>query len=153
MSAMFSNPEWWTTLILGGVVSSIIPKAYKTLQNIAALLVIGTKGRLQTFMRRQKRNRLIKIKSKRFDSVAINREIALSYALFVIFAIASIATIAAIAKLPSNPERSEAATVFVGFCLAGPAFLFEIAWLNASTRVDNLIKYRKRIKRSRQQLC
>ncbi|MDI3371649.1 hypothetical protein QLG14_20640 [Pseudomonas sp. V104_10] len=153
MIELFSNPEWWITIAVGAVVSAVLPRACKGCRNLGAWTMNSAKGKLQAWMRCQKRKRLIKIKSKRFDSLAINREVVLSYALFIIFVIVSIATLAAIGNLQTPKSSSEPTTIILGLFLAIPALIFEIAWLNASNRVDELLKYRKRIRRSRQKLC
>ncbi len=153
MIELFSNPEWWITTAAGAVVSAVLPKAYKGCRNLGAWIMTSAKGKLQAWMRSKKRKRLMKIRFKRFDSLAINREIVLSYALFIIFVIVSIATLAAIANIQTPKNGSEAATIVLGLFLAIPALTFEVAWLNASNRVDDLLKYRKRIKRIHRQLC
>lgn len=153
MIESFSNPDWWITIAVGAVVSAALPRVYKGCRNLGAWIMTSAKGKLQAWMRCQKRKRLIEIRSKRFDSLAINREVVLSYALFIIFVIVSIATLAAIASLQTPKNGSEATTIILGLFLAIPALIFEVAWLNASNRVDDLLKYRKRIKRSHQQLC
>ncbi len=111
-------------------------------------LMLSTKGRVRAAYRRRKCKRLKRIKAIRFDSVSINRQIATSSALLVLFITTGVATIAAIINLPLEIQRSYSMTVMVGLVLAVPALLFEFAWLTSSSRLDDVLKRRKLIKRS-----
>jgi len=144
MNEWASNPQWWISTTVAAVIGVMIPKIYR---GLGAWLLSGAKGKLLKGLRHQKYKRLKKIKSKRFDSVAINREITLNYALFVVFASTAIGTLAAVINLPFGSHLSHTLTIAISLLMALPALAFEVAWLTVSSSVDDLLKYRKRIKR------
>lgn len=111
-------------------------------------LMLRTRGRIRAAYRSRKCKRLKRIKAIRFDSVSINRRIATSSALLVLFILTCVATISAIINLPAETQRSYPLTLIIGMVLAIPALLFEFAWLASSTHLDDILKSRKRIRRS-----
>jgi hypothetical protein len=152
MEEWAANPQWWLSTAVAGAVGAIMPFLYQQGRSGFKSLMQRTKGRIRSAYRSRKRTRLKRIKAIRFDSVAINRQIAISSALLVLFITTGVATIAAIINLPPEIQRSYSMTFLIGLVLAIPALLFEFAWLASSSRLDDILKYRKRIKRPRRGL-
>lgn len=147
MDEWVNNPQWWISTVVAGVIGVGLSQIYGSGRNLGPLLMEGAKGKLRARFRHHRCKRLKKIKSIRFHSVAINREIALSYALLVLFVTTAIGTIAAIISLPTDVQRNYVLTVVIGLFMAIPTLMFEAAWLNVSSRVDDILKHRKLIKR------
>ncbi|MEB0008613.1 hypothetical protein QN412_03145 [Pseudomonas sp. RTB3] len=147
MEEWIANPQWWLSTIVSALIGFAIQYVYRHGRRLAPSIMSGAKGRIRAVYRRRKCKRLKKIKAIRFDSVSINREIALSYALLVLFMTTGVATIAAIISLPAEIQKSYSTTFLVGMTMAIPALLFESAWLKVSSRVDDILKHRKLIKR------
>lgn len=152
MNEWISNPQWWISTTVAALIGILLPKAFGKGRNLGTLLMSGAKGKLSAFFRHQEYKKLKKIKSIRFDSTAINRQIVFSYALFVIFITTAMTAIAAMFSLPAALKESKALTVVTGLIISTPALFFEVAWLLASSKVDDLIKYRKLIKQRNRRL-
>lgn len=147
MEEWAANPQWWLSTAVAGAVGAMMPFLYHQGRTRLKSLMLRTKGRIRAAYRSRKCKRLKQIKAIRFDSVSINRQIATSSALLVLFITTGVATIAAIINLPPEIQRSYWMTVVIGLVLAIPALLFEFAWLASSSRLDDILKSRKRIRR------
>jgi len=153
MEEWAANPQWWLSngvaTLMGIALTASLPSFYRRISAAFRAMMGRAKGRILVAYRARKAKRLRKIKAIRFDSLAINRQIATSAALLILFITTGVATIAAIINLPAEIQRSYAMTVVIGLVLAIPALLFEFAWLTSSSRLDDVLKSRKRIKRRR----
>lgn len=152
MDEWVANPQWWLSSAVAAAMGAAMPFLYKQGRTGLKRMMLGTQGRIRSAYRGRKCKRLKRIKAIRFDSVSINREVALSSALLVLFITTSVATIAAIINLPAEIQRSYSMTFLVGLLLAIPALLFEFAWLTSSSRIDDVLKSRKRTRRSKRGL-
>lgn len=152
MDGWVINPQWWLSTAVAAVMGTVMPFLYTTGRSGLKRLMVGAQGRIRCIYRNRKCQRLKRIKAIRFDSVAINRQIALSSALLVLFITTGVATIAAIINLPMEIQRSYSMTVLIGLILAVPALLFEFAWLTSSSRIDDILKSRKMIRKRRRGL-
>jgi hypothetical protein len=146
MNEWLSNPQWWISTTVAALIGITLPQFFNKGRIVGTLIMSRAKGKLLSHLRHQKYKHLKKVKRIRFDGTAINREIALSYALFVCFVTTTIAAIAVMFSLSAAVRESKLLTVITGLTAATPALIFELAWLLASSRVDELLKYRRLIK-------
>lgn len=148
MIEWISNPPWWFTAAIG----ALMPSAFGRLRRAFQLSLQHTQGRVKAGYRRLQLRRLVKIKASRFDSVRINREIVLSYALFSLFILTGVSYITGLFMIPVDIRSNYRLATVWGLVTALPALVFEFAWLNSSSRVDALLKYRRKIKRRQKRL-
>jgi hypothetical protein len=155
MEEWAANPQWWlsnaVSTIMGILLAAALPSLYRRATIGFRALMGRTKGRIQKAYKSLKLKRLKRVKALRFDSVAIHRRIAFSYAMLILFMVVGIATIVLLLILPPGMGSTRVAFV-VGMFAAIPALGFEIAWLRASSQVDDLLKFRARIKPTRRSL-
>ena len=155
MEEWAANPQWWlsnvVSTLMGILLAAALPSLYRRATVAFRSLMGRTKGRIQRFYKSLRLKRLRRAKALRFDSVAIHRRIAFSYAMLILFMIVGISTIVALLMLPAAVGSARNAFV-IGVFAAIPALGFEIAWLQASSQIDDLLKFRARVKRMRRGL-
>lgn len=155
MDEWAANPQWWlsnvVSTLMGILLAAALPSLYRRATLVFRLLMGKTRGRIQRAYKSLKLKRLKRVKALRFDSVAIHRRIAFSYAMLILFMVVGIATIVMLLIFPAGMGWTRAAFV-IGVFAAIPALGFEIAWLRASSQVDDLLRFRAKIKPSRRSL-
>lgn len=155
MDEWAANPQWWlsnvASTLMGILLTAALPSLYRRAAVVFRSLMGKTRGRIRTAYRTLKLKRLKRVKVLRFDSVAIHRRIAFSYAMLILFMLVGISTIVMLLMLPVGTGSTRAAFV-IGIFAAIPALGFEIAWLRASSLVDDLLKLRAKIKSTRRSL-
>ncbi|WP_223113391.1 hypothetical protein [Pseudomonas syringae] len=152
MDDWFSNPQWWLSITVSSLVALVIPKVFHRAKTLLQPPITRTQGWFKSYYRHRRCKRLRKIKAARFDSLKINRAIALSYACFILFVIAAVASMVGFTLVPTGLRQETERAVVLGFITATPAFLFEFAWLTAASKVDDLLRYRGMIKRRHSRL-
>jgi len=142
MFEFLANPPWWVLLFL----SIVLPKLSGEVWRRLPKWMDHAKGALRSRLRAWRRSQLLRIKSRRFDSVGVNRVIVRSYAYLVLFV--SCAAIYGLGMLliPEGMRRTDGGVMFWGIATGLPMIGFEIAWLITSNKVDDLLKHRKKIK-------
>lgn len=110
-------------------------------------MLAGAKGRIRSFFRGRKLKDLKRIKAARFDSAKINREIALSYAMLTLFILNAAGCVLSFGFAPPVTQKNYILAILYASLTGIPLLIFELAWLVTSTRVDEMLKYRSRIKR------
>jgi hypothetical protein len=155
MEEWAANPQWWlsnvVSTLMGILLAAALPSLYRRATVVLRALMSQTRGRIHRTYKSLKLKRLKRAGALRFDSVAIHRRIAFSYAMLTLFMVVGIATIIMLLMLPPRMGSTRAAFV-VGIFAAIPALGFEIAWLRASSQVDDLLKLRAKVKPSRRGL-
>lgn len=125
LAPQWVKPIWWA----GVKIKSHLPK-FKS----------KTAKTLKKFARRGTRSGLLKVKAKRFNQTAINREIAKNYTYLSLFWIfTSTWYLLTLLQIIDKPMTVLGAV---------PIIYFEIMWLTKSFYVDNLVIHAKKIKQN-----
>lgn len=147
MNEWMNNPQLWINSVVSALIALALPPLYRLGHDKAQPLLSGAKGRIRSFFRGRKLKDLKRIKAARFDSVRINREIVLSYAMLTLFILTAAVCIVSFGLAPAEAHKSYVLAILYGSLTGIPLLIFEFAWLVTSTRVDEMLKYRHRIKR------
>lgn len=147
MNEWMNNPQLWINSVVSALIALALPPLYRLGHDKVQPLLSGAKGRIRSFFRGRKLKDLKRIKAARFDSVRINREIVLSYALLTLFILTAAVCVVSFGFAPAEAHKSHVLAILYGSLTGIPLLIFEFAWLVTSTRVDEMLKYRRRIKR------
>ena len=150
MDEWLNSPQFWVSSIVSGLVG--------VLATFLAFLLIRAKGpfysllskaqgRFKKFARNQRSKSLRVVKSIRFDSSKVGREIVRSYCVLGLFGLGIAITIVNLMLAPTDIHKSQLAVVLYISVTAIPTLILEWAWLNASTRANQVLRYRSKIKR------
>ncbi|WP_313278096.1 hypothetical protein [Stutzerimonas balearica] len=142
MLEYLANPPWWVVAII----TLAVPEAFRRIKQELPSWMDHAKGALRRRLRSWRRNQLLVIKGQRFDIAAINRLIARSYAFLVLFVTCALVYGIGLLLIPESMRQTEQGVMFWGISTGLPMLAFELAWLRASVRVDEILKYRKKIK-------
>lgn len=152
MDEWLTNPQFWIGAAVSGMVGWM-PNIYRWVRGHAPLWFASAKGSVRRIYRAKRCKRLKRIKSARFDSARINREIASSYLLLGAFIASTAACIASFGFAPPEVHKSYGMAILYASLTGVPLLIFEFSWLSASTRVDDILKARSRVKRRGRRLC
>ncbi|QXW46882.1 hypothetical protein [Pseudomonas amygdali] len=148
-----TSPQFWISSAVSAITGFLLQYLYGLGHSKIQPLLAGAKGQLRSFFRGRKLKDLRRVKAARFDSVRINREIALSYVMLTLFIAMAALCVISFAFMPPDARSSP----ILGFLYASmtgiPLLIFEFAWLVTSTRVNEMLKYRSRIKRRGRRIC
>jgi hypothetical protein len=153
MDEWTTNPQFWISSAVSAVTGFLLQYLYRLGHSRIQPLLIGARGRIRSFFRGRKLKDLRRIKAARFDSVRVNREIVLSYATLTLFILSIVACVVSFGFAPADAHKSHVMAILYGSLTGIPLLIFEFAWLVTSTRVDEMLKYRRRIKRRGRRLC
>ncbi|EKZ3175687.1 hypothetical protein LZM27_19000 [Pseudomonas aeruginosa] len=146
MDEWLTNPQFWVGAAVSGTVGWM-PSIYRWMRMRAPSWFENTRGRIRRIYRAKRCKRLIRIKSIRFDSAKVNREIVLSYLLLGAFMTSTAACILSFVFAPPQVHKSYPLAIMYASLTGMPLLVFEFAWLAASTRVGDILKARNKIKR------
>ncbi|PNF71531.1 hypothetical protein CXK96_16985 [Stutzerimonas stutzeri] len=149
MLELLANPPWWVLLIL----SIVLPKLSDEIWRRLPRWMDHAKGALRRRLRAWRLKQLLAIKSRRFDSVEINRVVVRSYAYLVLFVSCAVTYGLGLVLIPEAMRRTDGGVMFWGVATGLPMIAFELAWLRTSNKVDDLLKHRKKIKPHGRRLC
>lgn len=130
-----TKTEVWVSLCLGIVVPWVLKRLWSKLEKVTKALPEfrnEAAKAMRAWLRRRVRSHLLKIKAKRFDQTAIQREMAKSYAALVIFCVSGVVLMDFV--LFQRPPGIAIAFAFV------PVMTAEVLWLLKSAQVDSLLK-------------
>ena len=153
MDEWTTSPQFWISSAVSAVTVFLLQYLYRIGHGKIQPLLAGAKGRIRSFFRGRKLKDLKRIKAARFDCARVNREIALSYAMLTLFILSAAASIVSFGFVPSEANKSYIKAILYASLTGVPLLIFEFAWLFTSTRVDEILKYRRRIKRRGGRLC
>ena len=153
MDEWTTNPQFWISSAVSAVTGFLLQYLYRLGHSKVRPVLVGAKGRIRSFFRGRKLKDLKRIKAARFDSVRINREIVLSYAMLTLFILTAAVCVVSFGFAPAEAHKSYVLAILYASLTGIPHLIFEFAWLVTSTRVDEMLKYRRRIKRHGRSLC
>lgn len=153
MDEWTTNPQFWISSAVSAITGFLLQYLYRLGHSRVQPLLTGARGRIRSFFRGRKLKDLKRIKAARFDSVRVNREIVLSYAMLTLFILNVATCVVSFGFAPAEAHESYGLAALYGSITGIPLLIFEFAWLVTSTRVDEILKYRRRIKRSGRRLC
>ncbi|NWD28420.1 hypothetical protein HX793_01460 [Pseudomonas reactans] len=138
------NVKWWIGTFFNVVIGIVLLAAFKLVPRLGVQWLQS--GRLK---------RLKKIRRVRFNPVAVNYEIMISGAYFVLFLISVVLTVCLIAFTSYTGEVKLTYVPLVVSLYATPVFIFEVLWLEQNFFVRMLIRFnpyshkgKKRLSRS-----
>ncbi|RYE71945.1 MAG: hypothetical protein EOO81_04650, partial [Oxalobacteraceae bacterium] len=147
MDEWLSNPQWWlsngVSAMIGIMLTAALASLYRRAASFSRRAMEKAKGSIRSAYRASKKKRLGKIKMLRFDSVVLHRRIVFSYAMMILFVVTGISTVLLLLILPLGITTTRIAFI-IGIFAAIPALGFEVAWLRASSLVDDVIRFRAR---------
>lgn len=141
------NPQWWVSNTVAAAIGLALPALLGIFRARLHPLLSHAKGRVGRYFTAKRIKRLKLIKSIRFDSARINREIVNSGILLAIFILTAMGCVASFALAPTAVHESFSLALLFGAFAGAPMVLFEIAWLKSSSKVNDILKYRGKIKR------
>ncbi|MEE4668274.1 hypothetical protein V2L05_03465 [Pseudomonas alliivorans] len=148
-----TSPQFWISSAVSAITGFLLQYLYRLGHSKIQPLLAGAKGRIRSFFRGRKLKDLRRVKGARFDSTKINREIARSYSMLTLFIAMGVLCVISFAFIPSD-ARDNRLLAFLYTSMTGiPLLIFEFAWLVTSTRVNEMLKYRGRIKRRGRRIC
>jgi hypothetical protein len=147
MEEWMNNPQPWINSVISATIALALAQLYRLARGKIQPLLVGAKGSIRSFFRGRKLKDLKRIKAARFDSIRINREIVLSYTMLAFFILAAVLCVGSFGFAPAEAYKNHIAAMIYGSITGIPLLIFEFAWLITSTRVDEMLKYRSRIKR------
>jgi len=153
MEEWINNPQPWINSIISAIIALALPQLYRLVRGKIQPLLAGAKGNIRSFFRGRKLKDLRRIKAARFDSARINREIVLSYTMLAFFISTAVLCVGSFWLAPAEAYKNHIVAMIYGSITGIPLLIFEFAWLITSTRVDEMLKYRSRIKRRGRALC
>lgn len=153
MEEWINNPQLWINSVISTIIALALPQLYRLVHSKIRPLLTGAKGRLRSFFRGRKLKDLKRIKAARFDSVRIHREIVLSYAMLTLFILSAASCVLSFGFAPAEAHKNHILAIIYGSITGIPLLIFEFAWLVTSSRVNDMLKYRSRIKRGGRRLC
>jgi hypothetical protein len=144
----FLSPEIWVSGLIGALIALLLKVAYQQASKWLPRFLSSATGRLKGMGRALRKRHLLKVKAKRFDSIAINREIARSYAYLVLFWLCGLIWVGQFIAL-ADGKTLEAAGAGGYYVLFGPlpAYFFEAAWLKKPDFLDSVLLHRSKIRR------
>lgn len=142
MLEYLANPPWWVVAII----TLAVPEAFRWIKRQLPSWMDHAKGALRRRLRAWRRNQLLIIKSQRFDIAVLNRLVARSYAFLVLFITCGLVYGIGLLLIPESMRQTDGGVMFWGISTGSPMIAFELAWLRASVRVDEVLKYRRKIK-------
>ncbi|QGW22913.1 hypothetical protein GOM96_18555 [Stutzerimonas degradans] len=142
MLEYLANPPWWVVAII----TLAVPEAFRWAKRKFPGWVDHAKGALRRRLRAWRRNQLLYIKRHRFDSVVINRIVVRSYAYLVLFVTCAMVYGIGMLLIPESMRKTDGGVVFWGISTGLPMLVFELAWLRTSVKVDELLKFRRKIR-------
>lgn len=148
-----TSPQFWISSAVSAITGFLLQYLYRLGHSKIQPLLAGAKGQIRTFFRGRRLKDLRRVKAARFHSVRINREIALSYVMLTFFIAMGFLCVISFAFLPADARNSRLLTALYGSITGIPLLIFEFAWLVTSTRVNDMLKYRSRIKRRSRRIC
>jgi hypothetical protein len=144
----FLSPEIWVSSLIGALIALLLKVAYQQASKWLPRFLSSATGSLKGIGRAYRKRHLLKVKAKRFDSIAINREIARSYAYLVLFWLCGLIWISQFIAFTEAPT-SKAVGASAYYALFGPLpmYFFEFAWLRKSGFLDSVLVHRGKIRR------
>lgn len=147
MEEWLTSPPFWASSIVSGLVGVFVTFLLMRAKVPFYTLLSNAQGRFKKFARSQRVKSLRAAKSVRFDSAKVGRELARSNCLLGLFGLGIAASFVNIMLVaPSEIHDSRLAIGLISIT-AIPTLISEWAWLNASTKVNQVIRYRNKIKR------
>ena len=141
-----TNISWWLEITIPILITLLIPWAYRLAKSaLPSIFREKILGPLRKIYRRKRAKQLRKIKSLRFDTTSINREIAKNYCYLNLFWLVALIMFLAFLFMQNTEMQNHKAILWLTICSA-PLYAFEFAWLRKSNLVDDLIKHRRKIK-------
>jgi hypothetical protein len=147
MEEWTTNPQFWISSAVSALTGFLLQFLYRSSHSAVHAMLAGAKGRIRSFFRGRKLKDLKRIKAARFDSAKINREIALSYTMLTLFILNAAGCVLSFGFAPPVTQKNYILAILYASLTGIPLLIFELAWLVTSTRVDEMLKYRSRIKR------
>lgn len=136
-----TKTEVWVSLCLGIIVPWLLKRLRLRFERFTQRLPefkSEAAQKLKGWLKSRLRKHLLKLKSKRFDQTAINREIAKTYAALVIFCI--YASIWMVFVMLQKLDKGSLLMAMI------PALIAEAFWITKSAHVDSLIRSAKRLR-------
>ena len=142
MSGWITDPQWW----LSSIVAASLPWIFLKGRNWLTSRLRKTRGRLKVYFRNGRSHQLRLIKNIRLDSALINREIILSYTCLGLFVTSGMIYILGMVTIPILIQPTNHQIMSWGLIAGIPTLILEFCRLGMSSRVDLILKYRKKIK-------
>ncbi|MGN0924741.1 hypothetical protein [Ectopseudomonas mendocina] len=147
MYEFLANPPWWVVLILSIALAKLWDKLENGVKSLASYCMTHATGKLKRFLMGRKIKHLRKIKASRFSQLTIIRLTIKSYTYLTLFILCGLvgllATYALRAVIPQHANILTPALAFI-MCTT---LLFEVLWLHTSSKVSDLIKYNRKIRK------
>lgn len=139
-----TKTEVWVSLCLGIIVPWLLKRLRLRFERFTQRLPefkSDAAQKLKGWLKARLRKHLLKLKAKRFDQAAINREIAKAYAALVIFCVFGAFWLAFI--LLMKLDKGAVAVLLI------PVLIAESIWLLKSAHVDHLIESAEKLRRNK----
>lgn len=149
MYEFLTNPPWWVVLILSITLAKLWDKLEIGVKAMASYFMTHATGKLKRFLMGRKIKHLRNIKATRFSQLSILRLTIKSYAYLTLFVIcALVALLIAYTLQVTAVEYTKTITPALAFALS-TTLIFEVLWLYTSSKVNDLIKYNRKIRVSK----
>ncbi|RRV18126.1 hypothetical protein [Pseudomonas saudiphocaensis] len=142
MLEYLADPPWWFVAII----TLAVPEAFRWLKKQFPTWSEHAKGALRRRLRAWQCRQLLVIKRQRFDSAIINRIVVRSYAYLMLFVSCALVYFMGLLLVPEALRQNQGGATVWGIVAGAPMIAFELAWLSTSMRVDELLRFRRRIK-------
>ncbi len=147
MYEFLANPPWWVVLILSITLAKLWDKLERGVKSLASYCMTHATGKLKRFLMGRKIKQLRNIKATRFSQLSIIRLTIKSYTYLTLFVLcALVALLTAYALQAVIPQHAKILTPALAFIM-GTSLLFEVLWLRTSSRVSDLIKHNRKIRK------
>lgn len=147
MYEFLANPPWWVVLILSIALAKLWDRLENGVKSLASYCMTHATGKFKRFLMGRKIKHLRKIKASRFSQLSIIRLTIKSYAYLTLFILCGlVGLLMAYALQALIPQYSKVLGPPVIFTL-GATLLFEMFWLHTSSKVSDLIKYNRKIRK------
>lgn len=149
MYEFLTNPPWWVVAIVSIALAKLWDRLENGVKSLASYCLTHATGKFKRFLMGRKIKHLRKIKASRFSQLSIIRLTIKSYAYLTLFILCGLvgllATYALRAVIPQHANILTPALAFI-MCTT---LLFEVLWLHTSSKVNDLIKYNRKIRKYR----
>ncbi|WP_434145329.1 hypothetical protein [Photobacterium leiognathi] len=142
MDKIYQNlqtPEWWFTGVFFILFGLFLGWGVKKIPSI-----------FKKFFRWSKYRNLKFVKTKRWCLASIQREIAKAQARFIIFAFSFFSFLGWLAYEPIV-DVFETSTI-AGIIISSPIYILQMIWMRQSSKVDSLILYRGKLRKTRNRI-
>lgn len=136
MEQIYQNiltPAWWFTGIF-----------FVTFGLLLKVIINRTPKIFNSWKRKSKLKDLKFVRSKRWCLATIQSEIAKAQSRFIVFIICCFTFIGWLAYEPI--QQIFETNFIMGLIFSSPIYMFQIAWMKQDSKVNNLLKYRRKLR-------